>query len=71
MLIPLIFVIALVIVAIVARRGAATRDCRWREDRTGDRGTLRKYQCTACGAEAFRSEGPPDRCLKRMDTPRL
>ena len=44
---------------------------RWREDRAGDKGALRKYHCVACGAEAYRSEGPPDRCLKGLDTPRL
>ncbi len=38
-------VIAFIIVAIVARRNRDTRRCRWRADRTGDRGALRKYKC--------------------------
>lgn len=63
MLIVVALIIAFILVAISARRGAATRGCRWREDRTGDKGALRKYQCVACGAEAFTaSPGPPDLC---------
>lgn len=56
-------VIAFVLVAIYARQNRGTRLCRWREDRTGDRGALRKYRCAACGAEAFTAEkGPPRQC---------
>nr|WP_298914702.1 hypothetical protein [uncultured Roseobacter sp.] len=55
--------IAFLIVAIYARRNRATRGCRWREDRSGDRGSLRKYRCAACGAEAFTAtKGPPRDC---------
>ncbi|MFG6591746.1 hypothetical protein [Sulfitobacter sp. 1A12157] len=71
MILPFVIVIVFVIVLTFARRNAPTRDCRWREDRAGDKGALRKYHCVACGAEAYRSEGPPDRCLKGLDTPRL
>lgn len=56
-------IIAFVIVALFARRNKNTRRCRWREDRTGDRGSLRKYKCAACGAEAFTAQkGPPRDC---------
>lgn len=60
-------VIAFIIVAIVARRNRDTRRCRWRADRTGDRGALRKYKCAYCGAEAFMAtEGPPQDCKADM-----
>jgi len=56
-------IVAFVIVAIFARRNKLTRKCRWRADRTGDRGELRKYRCAACGAEAFTAtDGPPRDC---------
>jgi hypothetical protein len=62
--------IAFVLVAVVARRNKATRKCRWREDRTGDRGALRKYRCAACGAEAFTSTpGPPKDCRASINSP--
>ena len=64
MILPFIIVIVFVIVLIFARRNAPIRDCRWREDRAGDKGALRKYHCVACGAEAYRSEGPPDPASK-------
>ncbi|MEM9638022.1 MAG: hypothetical protein AAGA94_10285 [Pseudomonadota bacterium] len=60
-------IIAFIVVAIVARRSRGTRRCRWREDRSGDRGSLRKYKCAACGAEAFTaSKGPPDTCKSNL-----
>jgi hypothetical protein len=63
MLVVIGLVIAFVLVAIYARRNRGLRRCRWREDRTGDRGSLRKYKCAACGAEAFTAEkGTPRRC---------
>ncbi|MFD2740350.1 hypothetical protein ACFSUD_12255 [Sulfitobacter aestuarii] len=72
MLLIIGFIIAFIIVAIFARRGAATRGCRWREDRTGDKGSLRKYRCMACGAEAFTaSEGPPVTCKAQGRPPAL
>ncbi len=64
-------VIAVVIVAIVVRRRAPTRGCRWREDRAGSKGALVRFHCAACGAEAYRANGKPDRCLSKLDTPRL
>ena len=64
-------VIAVVVVAIVVRRRAPTRNCRWREDRAGSKGALIKYNCTSCGAEAFRSNGKPDRCLSNLNKPGL
>ncbi len=72
MLIALGFIIAVVIVGFYARRGAPTRNCRWRADRTGDKGSLRKYRCAACGAEAFTaSDGPPDICKSAALPPPL
>ena len=64
-------VIAVIIVAVVARRNAPTRNCRWREDRAGTKGALVKYNCVTCGAEAFRSNGKPDRCLSSLNKPGL
>ena len=71
MLLLIALVIAFVIVAIVARRKAPTRACRWREDRAGSKGALMKYNCITCGAEAFRAQGKPDRCFSGQSAPRL
>ncbi len=50
----------------------SVRGCRWRADRTGDKGELRKYRCAACGAEAFTaSKGPPATCKKGLDASSL
>lgn len=60
-------IIAFVIVAIFARRNRATRKCRWRADRVGDRDSLRKYKCMFCGAEAFTaSDQPPKECKAHL-----
>ncbi len=59
-------IVAVIIVAIVARRGAPTRNCRWREDRTGSKGALIKYNCISCGAEVFRSTGKPKNCMSAL-----
>jgi len=64
-------VIAVIVVAIVARHRAPIRHCRWREDRAGSKGPLVKYNCVTCGAEAFRSTGKPDRCLSGLNKPGL
>lgn len=51
------------VVAYFAWRNRGTRGCRWRADRTGDKGALRKYRCMACGAEAFTAaKGAPRGC---------
>ena len=68
-LIALVF--AVIIVAIVARRTAPTRNCRWREDRAGSKGALVKYNCVTCGAEVFRSTGTPDKYMQAFKSPRL
>jgi hypothetical protein len=60
------FIIAVIIVAIYARKNANTRHCRWREDRKGSKGALIKYNCVTCGAEAYRSSGKPDSCLSNL-----
>ncbi|TMM51895.1 hypothetical protein FDT80_12685 [Sulfitobacter sabulilitoris] len=63
-------IVAFVLVVIFSRRG--TRACRWRADRTGDKGALRKYRCAACGAEAFTAtDGPPRDCKADVNRPRL
>ncbi|MGJ8616009.1 MAG: hypothetical protein ACSHWS_04150 [Sulfitobacter sp.] len=64
-------VIAVIVVAYVARRNAPTRDCRWREDRIGSKGALIKYNCVSCGAEVFRSTGKPNTCMSSLKSPKL
>ncbi len=64
-------IVAIIIVAIVARRNAPTRNCRWREDRGGSKGALIKYNCVSCGAEVFRSNGKPDKCMSSLKMPGL
>ncbi|WP_299403479.1 hypothetical protein [uncultured Roseobacter sp.] len=60
-------IVAFIVVALYARRNRATRRCRWREDRTGDRGNLRKYKCATCGAEAYTAQkGPPRDCKSHL-----
>lgn len=55
------------IVAYLAWRNRDIRGCRWRADSTGDKGSLRKYNCVACGAEAFTaSKRPPQGCKKGL-----
>ncbi len=63
--------IAVLIVAIYAHRNRDRRLCRWRTSRAGSRGALVKYTCITCGAEAFRAQGKPDRCLSSLDRPGL
>ena len=72
MLVVVGLIIAFILVAIYARRNRGRRDCRWREDRSGDRGELRKYRCMACGAEAFTATpGPPRQCFAGRGRPGL
>jgi hypothetical protein len=56
-------IVVFVVVAIVARRNAGTRQCRWRQDRAGARAGEMRYACINCGAECFSGKGPPRRCL--------
>lgn len=64
MLMVIGLIVAFILVAIYASRHRGRRNCRWRADRSGDRGALRKYRCAACGAEAFTStSGPPEKCF--------
>jgi hypothetical protein len=63
----LILLLPLVFAGVVyfAWRGRAVRGCRWRADSTRDKGSLRMYHCTSCGAEAFTAtKGPPALCKK-------
>ena len=50
-------IIAFVLVVIFSNR--ATRNCRWREARSGDHDGQRLFRCMACGAEAFTKDGKP------------
>ncbi len=64
--------IAFSLVVYFAWRNKGVRGCRWRADRSGDKGSLRMYRCMACGAEAFTaSKGPPDTCKKGLGGPSL
>ncbi len=61
-------VLALVLVLIFSNR--RTRNCRWREDRAGDRDGQKHYKCMSCGPDAFTSTGkPPLDC--KANTPDL
>ncbi|MEQ6250120.1 hypothetical protein ABMC89_14595 [Sulfitobacter sp. HNIBRBA3233] len=65
-------IIAVVVVAWYAWRYRDVRNCRWRAERSGDKGSLRKYRCIACGAEAFTAtKGPPRDCRKDLSPPSL
>jgi hypothetical protein len=71
---PILFalIVAFGFVLYFNRKHAPTRGFRWRADKTGDRGVLRKYNCVACGAEAFTStKGPPNDCRAKTKTPSL
>jgi hypothetical protein len=61
-------VIAFIVVAIVARRNHGTRQCRWRADRSGNRGALCRYRCAFCGAATFTSDGKPPKVCHRDRT---
>ena len=67
LLIPIVFLV----VGWIAWRRRHVRLCRWREDRSGAKGALMRYTCVACGAEAYRAKGPPDRCLSNLPDTRL
>lgn len=59
--------IVVCVVAYLAWRNRGVRGCRWREDRSGDKGALRMYRCAACGAEAFTAtKGPPQNCKRDL-----
>lgn len=56
------FILAFVLILVFSNR--ATRNCRWRAERSGDCEGRRKYRCATCGAEAFTETGQPPRvCL--------
>lgn len=64
----IVVLVAVIITAAIYARGTrGTRSCRWRADRTGNTGSLRKYRCASCGAEAFTSsKGPPEHCKSTL-----
>ena len=60
---PIIFVV----VAYLAWKNRAVRGCRWRANSRRDKGSLRMFHCTSCGAEAYTaSKGPPATCKKGL-----
>tara|TARA_R110002124_G_scaffold286052_1_gene465787 strand:+ start:671 stop:892 length:222 start_codon:yes stop_codon:yes gene_type:complete len=61
-----VFIVAVVVISIYQRRNGGKRRCRWRQSRAGSRGSLMKYNCVTCGAEAFSAKGKPDRCLANL-----
>ncbi|PWE29268.1 hypothetical protein DDZ14_18025 [Maritimibacter sp. 55A14] len=60
--------IAFVLVILFSNR--ATRACRWRADRRGDRPRATKYRCAACGAEAWTENGKPPRICMAHEGPK-
>ena len=48
-------IIAFLLVLVFSNR--ATRNCRWRAVRSGDREGEAMYRCAACGAVVFTSTG--------------
>ena len=49
--------VAFLLIVLFANR--RTRNCRWREDRSGEVSDQSKFRCAACGAVAFTSDGKP------------
>jgi len=59
-------IIAFILVLVFSNR--ATRNCRWRAARAGDRDGQHLFRCMACGAEAFTKDAkPPLHC--RINSP--
>lgn len=59
--------IVVIVVAYLAWRNREVRGCRWRANIEGNKGALRMYRCSACGAEAFTaSKGPPQTCKQGL-----
>ncbi len=46
-------------------RSSFSRPCKWRLDPMMRGGSYGRYQCRACGAEAFTSDGRAPRVCKR------
>jgi len=59
----------LAFVLVLVFSNPATRACRWREDRRGDRDGMKKFRCMACGAEGFTSTGKPPLDCRADQTP--
>jgi len=45
--------LALVFLVLFLLRNRRLKNCRWRREKSGDKGALQKYKCSFCGAEAF------------------
>lgn len=59
----ILIAVGLLLFVIRFRKGGAA--CRWKADADGDKGSLRKFRCATCGAEAFTAtKGLPSRCFK-------
>ena len=56
MLAVVAFVVAVALVYLYTRRNAATRNCRWREDRAGAKGALVRKVCETIAATEPRAE---------------
>lgn len=70
----MIFVLGAVIVfaVMLVLHRPGTRACRWRADKTRDRGTMTAWRCAACGAEGFTGTGqPPKDCKRNLKGPGL
>lgn len=65
----LILVLALLLVAVaftlLRRRARSRRACRWKKD-TRRRAGSERWQCMACGVDAFTRSGRPPRECKRL-----
>ena len=65
MIVVIGLIVAFVLVAIFANR--ETRDCRWREYRTGD--GRAEWRCAFCGAVTEGTQGEtPQRCYRPEDS---
>lgn len=42
-----------------------TRPCRWKKDRVRRRSGMQRWQCMACGVDAFTRDGRPPKECKR------
>lgn len=55
--------IAFIVIALLSNR--KTRSCRWRMDRSQNRGGETYFKCMACGAEVFSADGKPPKLCKK------
>lgn len=71
LLIPLL-VILFAVVWFYPFRRRRSRDCRWKKDRRRHGTALIRWQCVACGVDAFTIDGkPPKQCKREFRETRL